>query len=150
MRAVVQRVEQAAVTVDGATVAAVGRGLLVYLGVERGDTAADVRRLAEKVAALRLFPDGEGGRFDRSVREVGGEVLVVSQFTLCGDCRRGRRPNFGGAAPPQEAAASYEDFTAQLARHGVPVATGRFRAHMRVESVNDGPVTLLLDSKRLF
>ncbi|NDY42466.1 D-tyrosyl-tRNA(Tyr) deacylase [Dissulfurirhabdus thermomarina] len=149
MRAVWQRVSEAGVKVDGEEVARIGRGALVLLGVERGDGEADARYLAEKIVSLRAFEDAEG-RMNRSVADIGGGLLLVSQFTLAGDCRKGRRPSFAGAAPPEEAERLYLR-VAELARgFGVPVATGRFRARMAVRLVNDGPVTLLLDSRRRF
>ncbi len=149
MRAVVQRVDRASVSVAGAEVGRIGRGLLVYLGVGKGDGEADVEYLAAKVAGLRIFPD-EAHSMNRSVLEAGGEALVISQFTLHGDVRRGKRPSFDGAMEPAVAEALYEAFAARLAALGVPVARGVFGAMMQVESVNDGPVTILLDSTRLF
>ncbi|MDI6869981.1 MAG: D-aminoacyl-tRNA deacylase [Bacillota bacterium] len=149
MRAVVQRVKRAQVTVDGRVVGKIGRGLCVFLGVARGDTAEDARYLAHKVAELRIFPD-EAGRFNRGPKETGAAVLAVSQFTLLGDGRRGNRPSFTEAAPPEEARALYEEFVAALRAEGLPVATGEFQAHMLVESANDGPVTLLFDSRKAF
>jgi D-tyrosyl-tRNA(Tyr) deacylase len=145
MRAVVQRVSRASVTIDGEVVGAVERGLLILLGVAPTDTAADARWLADKVVGLRIFSDDEG-KMNRDVVEAGGEVLVVSQFTLYGDCRKGRRPSFIGAAPPHIAAPLYEAFVAAVRAQGVPAATGRFGAMMHVELVNDGPVTLLVDT----
>jgi D-tyrosyl-tRNA(Tyr) deacylase len=149
MRAVLQRVSRASVEVDGAVVGAIGVGWLVLLGVARGDGDEDADRLAEKVAALRAFED-EAGKMNRSVAEVGGGVLVVSQFTLLGDCRAGRRPSFTEAAEPAEAERLYRRFADRLAATGLPVATGVFRAMMRVSLINDGPVTLLLDSRKAF
>jgi D-tyrosyl-tRNA(Tyr) deacylase len=149
MRAVVQRVSRAAVRVDGATVGAIGPGLVVLLGVGQGDGDEGARFLADKIAALRIFVDAEG-KMNRAVAEVGGEVLVISQFTLFGDARKGNRPSFTGAAPPAEADALYQRCCALLREKGLHVATGTFRAHMEVELVNDGPVTILLDSARLF
>jgi D-tyrosyl-tRNA(Tyr) deacylase len=149
MRAVLQRVSRASVRVDGSVVGEVGRGWLVLLGVARGDTEADAEALAAKVVGLRAFEDDDG-KMNRDVAEAGGSVLVVSQFTLLGDCRKGRRPGFADAAPPEEANRLYERFSAAVAASGVPVARGVFRAHMDVELVNDGPVTLLLDSRRAF
>lgn len=145
MRAVVQRVSRAAVEVEGETVASIGRGLLVLLGVGGEDTKRDAVVLAEKVAGLRLFPD-EGGRMNRSVGEIGGSVLVVSQFTLLADLRRGRRPSFTGAADPAIAAPLVEAFVAVVAGAGIPVALGRFGAHMDVDLVNQGPVTIVVDA----
>ncbi len=144
MRAVAQRVSWARVRVDGEIVGEIGPGLLVLVGAAAGDTSADAAALADKLAGLRIFPDGEG-RMNRSVAEAGGAVLVVSQFTLLGDLRRGRRPSFTGAAPPEEAEPLVEAVAEHLGRAGVPCATGRFRAHMEVELLNDGPVTLVLD-----
>jgi len=146
MRSVVQRVARAAVRVDRQVVGEIGHGLLVLLGVAGGDADADARWMADKLAQLRIFED-EGGKMNRSVQDVGGGVLLVSQFTLLGDARKGNRPSFVGAAPPEEANALYESVAALLRARGLPVAQGVFRAHMEVESVNDGPVTLLLDSR---
>ena len=146
MRSVVQRVARAAVRVDRQVVGEIGHGLLVLLGVAGGDCDADARWMADKLAQLRIFED-EGGKMNRSVQDVGGGVLLVSQFTLLGDARKGNRPSFVGAAPPEEANALYESVAALLRARGLPVAQGVFRAHMEVESVNDGPVTLLLDSR---
>ncbi len=129
--------------------ARIGRGLLVYLAVAAEDGADDLAYMANKVAGLRVFADSEG-RMERSVADVGGEVLVVSQFTLYGDVRRGRRPYFGRAAAPDAAATRYEAFIARLRQQGLRVASGRFQAHMQVDAVNDGPVTILLDSERCF
>ena len=149
MRAVIQRVREARVEVDGATVGAIGTGMLVLLGVARDDTVADAAYLAEKTAGLRIFEDGDG-KMNLALPEVGGAVLVVSQFTLLGDCRKGRRPGFTEAAPPELADALYGDFAATLRARGLTVATGVFRAEMLVHLVNDGPVTLLLDSRKIF
>jgi len=146
MRAVIQRVTQASVTVDGETIGAIERGLLVLLGVAHGDTDDDARQLADKISQLRIFEDS-AGKMNLSLEEVRGALLVVSQFTLLGDCRKGRRPSFVGAAPPELAERLYETFVAAVAVKGIPVATGRFRANMQVALVNDGPVTLLLDTK---
>lgn len=148
MRAVVQRVLRASVVVDGETVGAIERGLLVLLGVAATDTANDAQTLADKIGALRIFND-ECGKMNRSVSEVGGAMLVVSQFTLFGDCRKGRRPSFLAAAPPQIAVPVYEAFVNALRALGLPTATGRFGAMMQVELVNDGPVTLLLDTAEM-
>ena len=145
MRLVLQRVSRASVSVDGETVGAIGPGLLVLAGVREGDSEAGARRLAAKTAELRIFPDGEG-RFNRSLQETGGEALVVSQFTLYGDVRRGRRPSFNDAARPEVAAPLVETYALALEVLGIRVARGRFGAHMQVELVNDGPVTLVLDS----
>lgn len=149
MRAVVQRVTRGAVKVGSETVGEIGRGFVVLLGVGREDTSEDVSYLAEKIAQLRVFED-ESGRMNRSVLEHAGAVLVVSQFTLFGDCRKGRRPGFSMAAPPDRAQVLYAELVRRLESLGVSVAQGRFREHMQVEIVNDGPVTLLLDSKKLF
>ncbi len=145
MRAVVQRVSRAAVRVDGEVVGECARGLLVLLGVAVGDGEAEAAWTADKVAALRIFEDAEG-KMNRAVADVGGGLLVVSQFTLLGDARKGNRPSFTGAAPPEPAAALYERVCELLRRKGLPVAQGRFRAHMEVELVNEGPVTILLES----
>ncbi len=149
MRAVVQRVSRAEVRVAGEVVGRVGRGLAVLVGVAAGDGEDEARLVADKVAALRSFED-EAGKMNRAVAEVGGAVLVVSQFTLLGDARKGNRPSFTAAAPPEAANALYERVCALLREKGLAVATGVFRAHMEVELVNDGPVTVLLDSRRLF
>ncbi|CEP67260.1 D-tyrosyl-tRNA(Tyr) deacylase [Moorella glycerini] len=149
IRAVVQRVKRARVTVEGQEVGAIGPGLLVFLGVGQGDDGDDVAYLADKVANLRIFADNEG-KMNLSVRDVGGEVLAVSQFTLYGDCRKGRRPSFTAAAPPELARELYRQFVAALAAYGIRVATGQFQADMLVALENDGPVTMLLDSERLF
>jgi len=149
MRAVLQRVKEASVRVEAATVGRIGRGLLVLLGVGQGDTEADAEHLAEKALHLRIFAD-EAGQMNRSVIEVGGGVLVVSQFTLYGDARKGRRPGYSAAAAPEEANRLYEHFVARLRPSGLAVETGVFRAMMEVALVNDGPVTLLLDSRKGF
>ncbi len=149
MRAVVQRVVRASVTVDGVTTGAIDRGLLVFVGVANEDGPADVQYIAEKVRHLRVFPD-EAGRMNRSVVETGGALLVVSQFTLQADCRKGRRPSLDGAAQPGLAQALYEDVVRTLRETGLRVETGVFQADMQVELVNDGPVTLLLDSGKNF
>jgi D-tyrosyl-tRNA(Tyr) deacylase len=146
MRAVLQRVSRARVVIGGEAVGAIDRGLLVLLGVAPDDTADDARRLADKVVGLRIFADDEG-KMNRAVADVGGAVLVVSQFTLYGDCRKGRRPSFIGAAGPDIAVPLYEAFVEAVRAQGVPAATGRFGAMMQVELVNDGPVTLIVDSK---
>src|SRR5262245_43970958 len=148
MRAVIQRVTRAEVRVDGAVSGAIDRGLLVFVGVAHGDGPADVQYIAAKIRELRAFPDDDG-RMNRSVVGTGGAVLLVSQFTLLADCRKGRRPSLDGAAPPALAEALYEDVAASLRADGLVVATGVFQAHMEVELVNDGPVTMLLDSRRM-
>lgn len=149
MRAVVQRVVRGSVTVEGNVVGEIGRGLVVLLGVGRGDTVNDAVYLADKAANLRVFED-EQGKMNLSVLDTGWSVLAVSQFTLYGDCRKGRRPGFSEASPPEEARDLYEIFVRELEKLGLRVATGCFREHMTVEIMNDGPVTLLLDSKRNF
>ena len=146
MRAVVQRVRRASVTIDGAVSGEIGVGLVVLLGVAHADTEEQGRWLAEKIVGLRIFGDAEG-KMNRDVTEAGGSVLVVSQFTLYGDCRKGRRPSFIDAAPPPIAMPLYEAFINAIRALGVPVATGRFGADMQVELVNNGPVTLIIDSK---
>jgi D-aminoacyl-tRNA deacylase len=145
MRAVLQRVGSARVLVVGDVVGAIDAGLLVLLGVAPADTADQARWLADKVVGLRVFAD-EDSKMNRDVQEAGGGVLVVSQFTLFADCKKGRRPSFTGAATPEVAIPLYEAFVAAIRAHGVRVETGRFGAEMRVELVNDGPVTLILDS----
>ena len=149
MRVVIQRVSEASVTVDRQTVGAIGQGLMVLLGVAQGDTSQEAKSLAEKTAGLRIFED-DAGKMNRSVEEIGGSLLVVSQFTLLGDCRKGRRPGFTDAAPPELADQLYEEYVAALRSRGVNVATGVFRADMQVALVNDGPVTMLLDSRKQF
>jgi D-aminoacyl-tRNA deacylase len=145
LRACIQRVSEAQVTIGGAVTGRIGRGLVVLLGVGQQDVDADVAWLAEKIIGLRVFED-DAGRMNRSLVEVGGALLVVSQFTLYGDCRRGRRPSFTSAAPPDLAERLYELFVATAIGSGIPVATGRFREHMLVSLVNDGPVTMWIDS----
>ena len=149
MRAVVQRVTEARVTVDGKVVGEIGSGLLVFVGVAKGDDSRKVAYLANKLVGLRIFRDVEG-RFECSVEQVGGALLFVSQFTLYGDCRHGRRPSFDQAATAEEAEEVYEALVEALRVRGVPVMTGRFQRDMVVTSVNDGPVTLLLDGERAF
>lgn len=146
MRACVQRVSRARVTVAGEECGRIDAGLMVLLGVGAEDTERDARWLADKIAGLRIFEDDQG-KMNLGVEEIGGGMLVVSQFTLLGDCRKGRRPSFVAAAPPELAERLYEVFVATVAARGVPVATGRFRQHMEVELVNDGPVTLLVESR---
>ncbi len=149
MKAVVQRVSRASVTVDGQTIGRIGRGLVVLLGVEQDDALADAQQLADKTVQLRIFDDAEG-KVNLALADIGGAMLVVSQFTLLGDCRKGRRPSFIQAAPPLLAEQLYEAFVAAVGVQGIEVATGRFRADMQVELINDGPVTLLLDSRKRF
>lgn len=147
MRAVVQRVAEARVRVAGRIVGEIGRGLLVFVGVAKGDGPGDAEHLAAKIPVLRIFGEGDGTRMDRSVMDIGGGVLIVSQFTLFGDTRGQRRPSFTAAAPPEEARDLYEVLVGELRTAGVPVATGEFQTMMQVELINDGPVTLLLDSR---
>jgi D-aminoacyl-tRNA deacylase len=146
MRAVIQRVSRASVEVEGRQVGAIGQGLLVLLGVARGDGEADCRFMVEKLPSLRIFSD-EAGKMNRSLVDLGGSILLVSQFTLLGNTRNGRRPSFDEAAPPDEAKRWYEQVAARLRAEGTAVETGVFAAHMKVELLNDGPVTFLLDSR---
>src|SRR5689334_17672625 len=150
MRAVVQRVASARVRVDDRVTGAIGPGLLVLLGISRDDGPSDAQYLVRKVVEMRVFESAEGKPMDRSVADVGGAILVVSQFTLYGDMRKGRRPSFDEAARPDEARAQYEDFVRELRAAHPRVATGEFQAMMQVDLVNDGPVTVLLDSKKVF
>lgn len=149
MRAVLQRVQRARITIDGAVTSAIGPGILLLVGVGAGDGPADAEYIAAKTRDLRIFPDA-GGRMNRSIAESGGSLLVVSQFTLLANCRRGRRPSFDAAAPAPLAKALYEEVVRQLQHSGLDVRTGVFQAHMAVELVNDGPVTMLLDSRKEF
>ncbi len=149
MRAVLQRVSTASVTVAGATVGRIDRGLLVLLGVAVGDTDADLAYIVERTIGLRVFPDADG-RMNVDVRATGGALLVVSQFTIAGDCRKGRRPSWDGAARPDDARVWYERALDAWRAHGVPVEAGVFQADMQVALVNDGPVTVLLDSRKQF
>lgn len=149
MRAVVQRVTEAGVRVNGETVGSIGRGFLALIGVETGDTEADRRYIAEKVLNLRVFED-ENGKMNLSLKDVGGEILAVSQFTLLGDARGGRRPSFITAARPETANPMYEALVREWREQGIRVDTGVFGADMKVSLVNDGPVTILLDSRKLF
>jgi D-tyrosyl-tRNA(Tyr) deacylase len=149
MRAVVQRVSQASVTVANEVVGQIGQGFLVLLGVAEEDTSDDALSLAAKIVGLRVFEDDDG-KMNRALDDVQGRMLVVSQFTLLGDCRKGRRPSFVKAAAPEMADALYQEFVTEVQRLGIPVETGTFRKHMDVELVNDGPVTLLLDSRKAF
>lgn len=148
MRACIQRVTRASVTIAGTVVGQIEGGMMVLLGVAVGDTDDDVAWLAEKLVGLRIFDDADG-KMNLSLADVGGAMLVVSQFTLLGDCRKGRRPGFSDAAPPETAVALYEKFVAAVRSRGIRVETGRFREHMEVALVNDGPVTLLLDTRQL-
>ena len=145
MRAVVQRVKESSVSVKNEITGKIGNGLLVLLGISKSDQARDADYLADKIANLRIFED-ENGKMNKSLLEIHGEMLIVSQFTLMGDCRKGRRPSFVEAAGPELAEKLYREFVEKVASHGVPTATGRFGAMMRVHLVNDGPVTLLLES----
>lgn len=147
MRAVVQRVSQASVEVGGACVGSIDRGLLILVGVEQGDEEQDAEYLADKVTNLRIFED-QDGKMNRSVLDCGGSILAISQFTLLGDCRKGRRPSFDRAAPPEIARNLYECFINRIRSSNLPVATGIFQAEMRVTLTNEGPVTLILDSKK--
>jgi D-tyrosyl-tRNA(Tyr) deacylase len=149
MRAVVQRARRARVEVGGEVVGSIDRGLVVFVGAEAGDTDADVAYVVNKAAGLRVFPD-EAGRMARSLSDIGGGMLAISQFTVFGDVRRGLRPSFDGAMEPGEAARMYDRFVAEARARGVPVETGRFRADMTVHVENDGPVTILIDSRKLF
>ena len=149
MRAVIQRVRRARVSVDGRSVGEIGAGVLVLLGIAKGDTGESAHHLAEKTANMRIFDDAEG-KMNVSLLESGGAALVVSQFTLYGDVRRGRRPGFERAAPPSEASGIYKEYVARLKSLGLTVETGVFQAHMVVELENDGPVTILVDSEKLF
>lgn len=149
MRACIQRVGRAEVVVDGEVVGRIGAGLLVLLGVAADDTEADADALADKIAGLRVFDD-EAGKMNLALTDTGGAMLVVSQFTLLGDCRQGRRPSFTAAAPPERAEALYRLFVEVVSQRGIPVETGRFRAMMQVMLTNEGPVTLLVDSRKAF
>ena len=149
MRAVIQRVTQSSVSVDGKTVGEIGAGFVILLGVAEGDTERDARYLADKSVGLRVFPD-DAGKMNLDILQIGGQILVISQFTLLGDCRKGRRPAFTGAAYPKSANQLYERFCELITAHGVHVERGVFAADMKVHLVNDGPVTLMLDSRKLF
>ena len=149
MRAVIQRVKSASVKVEGTLVSEIGAGVLIFLGVAREDTATEIEYVANKVANLRIFEDAEG-KMNRSLLETGGAALVVSQFTLYGDCRKGRRPSFIKAARPESANALYEQFIVALKEQNIPTQGGTFQAMMDVELINDGPVTILLDSDKQF
>jgi len=145
MRIVLQRVREASVEVAGETVGSIGRGLLLLLGITHADTTAEADFLAAKIAGLRIFSDQEG-KMNRSVKDAGGSILVVSQFTLYGDTRKGRRPSFDAAAPPEQARTLYEYFVARLRTAGLPVSTGVFQATMLVKLINDGPVTFIVET----
>lgn len=149
MRAVAQRVSEARVTVDGRVTGEIGPGMLLLLGVQAGDTEADAAWMLDKAINLRIFDD-EAGQMNRSLLDVSGALLVVSQFTLLGDCRKGRRPSWHEAAPPDAARALYEHFLSLCRARGIPAQSGEFQAMMRVHLVNDGPVTVLLDSRKVF
>lgn len=149
MRAVIQRVRRASVEVDGACIGKIEQGLLVLLGVEQGDTREDSNYIVSKVCGLRIFEDAEG-KMNLSVEEIGGSILLVSQFTLMGDARKGRRPSFVGAGSPAEAKPIYEETVEAFRKTGNPIETGEFQADMQVSLVNDGPVTILLDSRKKF
>jgi D-tyrosyl-tRNA(Tyr) deacylase len=146
MKAVIQRVKKASVRVEGETIAQIGPGILVLLGVGAGDGRKDIEYLAEKISGIRIFED-EQGKMNLSVADIGGEMMVVSQFTLYADCRKGKRPSFTEAAPPGEAERLYLEFARLLREKGLKVAEGRFQARMEVDLVNDGPVTIILDTK---
>ncbi len=149
MKALLQRVTGASVTVGGKEVGRIVRGLVVFIGVAAGDTERDVGYLAKKTVELRIFADEEG-RFNRSALDIGGELLVVSQFTLLADTRKGRRPSFTGAAPPEEAGVLFDEYVERIKASGLKVETGLFQQHMEVEIRNDGPVTVMLDSREKF
>jgi len=146
MKAIIQRVKKASVRVEGETIAQIGPGILVLLGVGAGDGRKDIEYLAEKISGIRIFED-EQGKMNLSVADIGGEMMVVSQFTLYADCRKGKRPSFTEAAPPGEAERLYLEFARLLREKGLKVAEGRFQARMEVDLVNDGPVTIILDTK---
>ncbi|MEN8128477.1 MAG: D-aminoacyl-tRNA deacylase [Planctomycetota bacterium] len=147
MRAVVQRVSRASVTVDGTINGSIGRGLLVFLGVGKDDRQKDIDFIADKIVNLRIFED-TNGKMNLSVKDIDGGILLISQFTLYGDCRKGRRPDFTAAGSPDMAKRLYEQTIAAVREKGIPVETGVFAAHMDIDSVNDGPVTLILDSRK--
>src|SRR5215475_7202889 len=149
MRAVIQRVSGARVIIDKQEHARIGAGILALLGVEKEDSPEDARMLARRIVELRIFED-DAGKMNRSIAEAGGQILAVSQFTLLGDCRKGRRPSFDGAAPPDVARTLYQKFVDEIATLGIPVSTGVFQAMMDVELINQGPVTFILDSRKRF
>jgi len=149
MRAVIQRVSSASVRIDDNTTGQIDQGLVVLLGIRAADTTKDIQWLADKIVNLRIFADIEG-KMNTSLTDIGGEMLIVSQFTLYGDCRKGRRPGYSKAAPPEQAEPMYLKFIDEVKNHRIKVATGTFRATMQIELVNDGPVTLILDSEKNF
>lgn len=149
MRTVVQRVSKAQVSIEGDVKGVIGKGLVILLGIRREDTTKELQWLVDKVVHLRIFED-ESGKMNKSLTDIGGEMLIVSQFTLYGDCRKGRRPGFSTAAPPAIAEPLYQLFIEEVKAKGITVATGTFQAEMQVELINDGPVTLLLDSEKKF
>ncbi len=144
MKALIQRVKRASVTIDGMLYSKISKGILVLLGVEKGDDKSNAEKLAEKIAKLRIFED-ENGKMNKSVSDITGEILVVSQFTLCGDCKKGTRPSFDKSAPPEIAEDLYEYFVERFKTLNIPVCTGKFRAMMDVELINDGPVTFMIE-----
>jgi D-tyrosyl-tRNA(Tyr) deacylase len=149
MRAIVQRVLSASVSVEGESISSIGPGLLVLAAVGKGDTESDISTMANKLCDLRIFEDSDG-KMNLNVSQIGGAILLVSQFTLYGDVRKGNRPSFDGAELPVEAQRLFEQLVSKVRERGLPVSTGKFRAHMKVSLINDGPVTILLDSKKLF
>lgn len=149
MRAVVQRVLKASVAVDGATKSKISKGLLVLVGIEKDDGQKDIDYMSSKIAGLRIFEDSEG-KMNLDLKQIGGDILLVSQFTLAGDVRKGRRPSFEGAERPEKALPLFNSLVERVKAEGLPVQTGEFQAHMDVELVNDGPVTILLDSRKVF
>ena len=149
MRAVLQRVSQGSVKIDSEVIGKIGPGLVIFLGIGQEDNESDIKYLTEKIINLRIFEDG-AGKMNCSVLDKKLELLAISQFTLYGDCRKGRRPSFSTAAPPKEAAVIYEKFITEIKKYGLKVETGRFQAMMNIELINTGPVTMLLDSKRTF
>ncbi len=149
MRAVIQRSHQASVTVEGTIIGAISSGLVVFLGIQEQDNEQTIKWMADKIIHLRIFEDGDG-KMNRSLAETGGEMLIVSQFTLYGDCRKGRRPGYSGAARPETAEPLYEKFVRYIENQGIVTATGKFQASMQVQLINDGPVTLLIDSDKTF
>ena len=149
MRTVIQRVSRAQVSIEGKIKGSIGKGLVVFVGIAAEDSQKDLQWLAEKIVHLRIFEDNSG-KMNTSLTDIKGEVLIISQFTLYGDCRKGRRPGFSGAAPPLKAEPYYQQFVEEVKSKGIQVATGTFQADMQVELINDGPVTLLLDSEKKF